>query len=240
MTSRTLRFYLDPDSSDLPPSGSAHVLGAQKHAKLASLEQSVNLADRGDADWSPPAELQSSALPTRSSVVFATGPLPEAIELSGEFSGQLELALNRVDVDLTLALYQRLPDGSYLKLFTTRRYSSRPSYARDLANRHLLKSGVRQQLQFHSGRLLSRTFVAGSRLVLVLSVNKRPDQEINATAAAKLWPRSRSARPILRSRFAGTAAATSTCRRSSRRTRTAAIQHSYELSAPRGLGVRLS
>src|SRR6185312_14480841 len=151
-------------ASDLPPSGSAHVLVAQKAAKVASLEQSVNLADRSDADWAPPQELQTSTLPTHNSVVYATGPLHEAIELSGEFSGQLELSVNRADVDLTLALYERLPDGSYLKLFDPE-VQFRVSLLRDPAHRQLLKSGARQQLQFRSGRLLSRSFAAGSRLV---------------------------------------------------------------------------
>ena len=178
MTSRTLRFYLDPGDSDLLPSGSAHVLAAQKRRKLTSLEQSVDFADRSDVGWSPPAELQSATLPTHNSVVFATGALPETIELSGWFTGELDLSLNRADVDLTLALYQRLPDGGYLKLFDPE-VEFRASYLRDRTHRQLLKSGVRQQLQFRADRLLSRSFVAGSRLVLVLSVNKRPDQEIN-------------------------------------------------------------
>jgi putative CocE/NonD family hydrolase len=178
MTSRTLRFYLSPAASDLPASAEAHVLAAQKPAKLSALEQSVNLAERADADWNAPPELQSAALPTHYSVVFATGALPQAIELSGEFSGQLELAVNRADVDLALALYERLPDGTYLKLFDPQ-VQFRASYLRDPAHRALLKRGARQQLQFHSNRLLSRSFAAGSRLVLVLSVNKRPDQEIN-------------------------------------------------------------
>ncbi len=203
MTSRTLRFYLDPAASDLPPSGSAHLLAAQKRAKLATLEQSVDLADRSDVDWSPPEELQSPVLPTHYSVVFATGPLPEAIELSGEFSGQLELALNRVDVDLTLALYQRLPDGSYLKLFDPE-VEFRASYLRDPAHRQLLKSGARQLLQFRSSRLLSRSFVAGSRLVLVLSVNKRPDQEINYGSGKAVAAESISAaNPPLKIRWYG-------------------------------------
>lgn len=201
MASRTLRFYLDPAVSDLAPSGSTHVLAAQKRRKAASLEQTVELADRSDAGWRAPEELQTSILPTHDSVVFATGPLPQAIELSGSFSGQLELALNRMDLDLTLALYQRLPDGSYLKLFDPE-VEFRASYLRDRAHRQLLKSGTRQQLQFRSDRLFSRSFVAGSRLVLVLSVNKRPDQEINyGTGKAVATESIRDAKPPLTIRW---------------------------------------
>jgi hypothetical protein len=43
----------------------------------------------------------------------------------------------------------------------------------------LLKAGERQTISFKLERLTSRKLQAGSRLVLVLGVNKRPDQEIN-------------------------------------------------------------
>jgi hypothetical protein len=55
----------------------------------------------------------------------------------------------------------------------------RASYARDRVHRHLLKAGERQVLNFRGQRLLSRQLQAGSRLVLVIGVNKRPDREIN-------------------------------------------------------------
>jgi hypothetical protein len=38
---------------------------------------------------------------------------------------------------------------------------------------------VRQQLNFRSERLTSRKFQAGSRLVMVIGINKRADQQIN-------------------------------------------------------------
>jgi hypothetical protein len=46
-------------------------------------------------------------------------------------------------------------------------------------HRHLLKAGERQSLSFKGQRLMSRQLQAGSRLVLVIGVNKRPDREIN-------------------------------------------------------------
>jgi uncharacterized protein len=55
----------------------------------------------------------------------------------------------------------------------------RASYAQDRAKRQLLRAGERQALAFKIERLTSRKLQAGSRLVLVLGVNKRPDQEIN-------------------------------------------------------------
>ena len=42
-----------------------------------------------------------------------------------------------------------------------------------------MKAGERQQLSFRSERLTSRRFQAGSRLVMILGINKRPDEQIN-------------------------------------------------------------
>jgi hypothetical protein len=58
-------------------------------------------------------------------------------------------------------------------------YEFRASYARDRVHRHLLKAGERQELSFRSERMTSRLLQQGSRLVMVLGVNKRPDREIN-------------------------------------------------------------
>jgi len=43
----------------------------------------------------------------------------------------------------------------------------------------LLKAGVRQQVPFHSERLAARRVAAGSRIVVVLGIVKRPDRQIN-------------------------------------------------------------
>jgi hypothetical protein len=58
-------------------------------------------------------------------------------------------------------------------------YEVRASYIHGNTNRQLLRAGERQQLTFKSDRLTSRRLEAGSRVVVVLSVNKRPDRQIN-------------------------------------------------------------
>ena len=42
-----------------------------------------------------------------------------------------------------------------------------------------MKAGEREQLPFKSERMTSRQLQTGSRLVMILGVNKRPDREIN-------------------------------------------------------------
>jgi hypothetical protein len=104
--------------------------------------------------------------------------LKHATEVTGAFSGHLDFTINKMDVDLAMTLYERSAAGVYVRLLSPA-YQFRASYARDRAHRRLLKAGERQGLDFQSERLAGRRLQAGSRLVLVLSVQKRPDQEIN-------------------------------------------------------------
>jgi len=178
MADQSLRLYLHTAPSDLPPVAQNHQLTPDQPAKLAFLPQTVNFADRDDAGWTAPTAIRTATVPTHDSVVFVSAPLREPTQIDGLLSGKLDFTLNKYDVDLTLALYERLLDGTYVKLFTPAD-ELRASYVRDRAHRHLLRAGERQQLSFRGEHLMSRSLRPGSRLVLVLSVVKRPDQEIN-------------------------------------------------------------
>ena len=105
-------------------------------------------------------------------------PLPKASAFNGLFSGHLDFQVNKMDLDLNVTLYELLPSGDYVRLFSPT-YEVRASYAQDRVHRHLLKAGERQKLVFKSERLTSRQLQAGSRIALVLSIAKRPDREIN-------------------------------------------------------------
>lgn len=142
------------------------------------VEQVVKLAERGDAaaSWFG-SDIATRSLTVQDAVTFTSDPLSKAVELQGAWSGQLDLTLNKMDVDLRVAGYELLPSGDFVELFEP--YVFRASYARDRVHRHLLRAGERQTLAFKLERLTSRKVQAGSRLVLVIGVNKRPDQEIN-------------------------------------------------------------
>jgi uncharacterized protein len=168
-----LRFYLDATAS-----GDGHRLTQHKNPKAAFVRQTVNLADRGDAAWMPSIDLISKSLATHNHVMFVSDPLTKPIELNGLFSGRLDFTVNKMDMDLNLILYERQTDGDYVRLFSPTN-EIRASYAQDRVHRHLLKAGERQELSFRSERMTSRQLQPGSRLVMVLGINKRPDREIN-------------------------------------------------------------
>lgn len=195
MANGTVKFYLDPAAvgashhltQHLPAAkrGKGKAAGARtngarsKAVDPAFVEQGVELADRSDANgnWVPQSDIAGKSVDVRNSTTYVSDPLPNAIELQGAWSGRFDLTVNKMDVDLRVAAYELLPDGDYVQLFEP--YVFRASYAKDRVRRRLLRAGERQPLAFKLERLTSRKIQAGSRLVLVLGVNKRPDQQIN-------------------------------------------------------------
>ena len=169
----SLKFYLDSALS-----GESRRLTRRKPTKVAYALQTVNFADRTDAGWLPPAELISQVLASHNSIMFVSEPLTKPTDISGQFSARLDFTVNKMDMDLNVMLYERLTSGEYICLFNPA-YEFRASYASDRTNRHLLRAGERQELAVKPERLTSRRLQAGSRLVMVLGINKRPDREIN-------------------------------------------------------------
>jgi uncharacterized protein len=173
MAKGSLKFYLDAAGP-----GDGYRLTQRRNAKAAFIPQTVNLADRTDAGWTPSIDLISTSLAIRNSVMFVSDPLTKPTEFNGLFSGRLDFTVNKMDMDLHVILYERLAGGDYIRLFSPTD-EIRASYARDRVHRHLLRAGERQELTFTSERMTSRRLQQGSRLVMVLGINKRPDREIN-------------------------------------------------------------
>ena len=173
MAGRSLKFYLDG-----VPSGANHHLTVRKKSNDAFIEQTVSFVDRTDAAWTPSTDFVSRSLAPRHGTIFISEPLTKSTEFNGLFSGRLDFAINKMDVDLYISLYELLASGDYVRLFSPT-YEFRASYARDRTHRHLLKAGERQELAFKSERMTSRQLQPGSRLVMVLGIGKRPDREIN-------------------------------------------------------------
>ena len=154
-------------------------LTAQAAGDEATTTQSVDLADRSDAGYLPPFAIAGRHdIPVHNAIVFESEPMGKPTQVSGSLSGRLDFVPNKQDLDITLALYEKLESGEYIALFDPP-YGFRASYAADRVHRHLLRASERQTLVFHAERLTSRQLAAGSRLVLVVGINKRPDQQIN-------------------------------------------------------------
>jgi putative CocE/NonD family hydrolase len=167
MGPRTLRFHLTPDFH----------LSAKKPAGGGSIPQEIALADRSDVDnVIPGGGIVDKELNRSGSLVFTSDPFPQAVEISGLFSGRLDFVTNKKDFDFAVELYEQTAQGEYVELSF---FLGRASYVRDRSHRRLLTPGRRERLEFRSGRLTSRRFAPGSRLVAVLRIIKAPGAQIN-------------------------------------------------------------
>lgn len=170
MASRAQRFYLVPGAK-----GDANALSAQAQPK-ATIVQRLDYGDRSDADWTPPPNVVNKTLDPHLGLVFASEPMQRDTELSGAFSGVLEFATNKRDVDLAIGVYELDAAGEYLDLAY---WLQRVSYAEDRRQRHLLRLGAVQRVVVKDTRLLGRRLAAGSRIVVTLGAIKQPDRQLN-------------------------------------------------------------
>jgi len=171
MSNTRLRFYLDPQRT-----GDFRRLSERKPGRVVAGTLTVDLSDRSDVGASASGLVIDKALDSRNSLVFVSPPMDAPMEVSGFFGGLLDFVVDKKDMDINIALYERMPDGRYFQLSS---YVTRASYARDRSHRELLMPGKHQQLPFTSGRLTSRLVQQGSQLVVVLGVIKQPDEQIN-------------------------------------------------------------
>ncbi|HXO20243.1 MAG TPA: CocE/NonD family hydrolase [Thermoanaerobaculia bacterium] len=172
MGNRSLKLHLSSARS-----GDMYRLSEEKPPGDSFLSQRMDFADRSDVDRiSPGGGIVDKDLDTWGSLAFVSDPFPKPTEVSGLFSGELDFKANKKDLDVWIGLYERMPSGEYFQLST---YMARASYAKDRSHRQLLTPGKRQQLPFKSGRLTSRKFAAGSRLVVLLGIPKDAGTQIN-------------------------------------------------------------
>jgi hypothetical protein len=181
MGDRQLKFYLSAERA-----GDTYRL-TEARPPAAFIPQTVNFAVRSDAaptnfgpanvgNWNGNETILGKSLRTPNGLAFVSDPFQTPVELSGLFSGRLDFITNKKDFDFNVQLYELKPDGEYFQLSY---HWARASYVKDRSRRELLAPGRRQQLDFESFLLTSRQFTAGSRLVVVLSIIKRPDAQIN-------------------------------------------------------------
>ncbi len=172
MSDSKLRFYLTTTKAD-----KAYRLSAQAPARGSFVTQTMNFADRSDADRKVPGGgVVDKEVDIWNALEFVSDPLPAATEMSGLFSGRLDFVANKRDFDFEMDLYELTPKGEYVQLAP---YWCRASYLGHLSQRELLTPGNRTQLEFQAVRLMSRQLEAGSRVVLVLTIPKGPDRQIN-------------------------------------------------------------
>ncbi len=122
-----------------------------------------------------PGEIIQGPLQYVTESVFSTQPFGSSTTLLGSFSGELQFVTNKKDFDLSVVVYEAMPDG---KLFFLAHALHRASYAEDPQKRRLLSPGKPQRLRFET-TVTARKMKAGSRLLVLVDVNKHPMAQVN-------------------------------------------------------------
>ncbi len=172
MNNDVLKLYLNNRKS-----GTYSELSEQKPSGKEFLEEQVNFADRTSKNnYSRENKIIYDSLDTGNGIAFFSEPISEEISISGAFSGELKASVNKKDFDFNLVLYELMPDGKYFYLSY---FMGRASYAKDISRRQLLKQGELQSIPFTNTYITCRKLIKGSRIVIVLNINKSPDEQIN-------------------------------------------------------------
>lgn len=165
INSDTLTFYLDKTT-----------LSAQKPNVSTFEKQIVDFKDRETENNYYTPEIIFDTLDASNGLVFSTEPFQNEFNINGSFTGNLWATINKKDMDVSLALYELMPDGRY---FFLTRYIGRASFAKDNSKRQLLQPNKKENIPFDNTRFVSKKINKGSRLVILLNINKHPFEIIN-------------------------------------------------------------
>ncbi|MFW2475850.1 MAG: CocE/NonD family hydrolase [Sediminibacterium sp.] len=153
------------------------MLSRTKPSKTTYHKQEIDLANRDQ--WTNqyyPDPIIETSIDTTSGLFFWTDTFNEDITVSGQIEGVLKAIINKRDMDIGLTLYEVMPDETFFHLTY---YIGRASYAKDMTTRRLLTPGKLASIPISRSRLFSKKVQKGSRLLLVLNINKNPFSEVN-------------------------------------------------------------
>ena len=169
----SLILYLDNTFTD-----KNYLLTKNRPKKRGFIKEEVNFLDRSFVEKveTIPEKILDTIIITKNKNTFISKPLLEDFEINGSFKGQLDLIINKKDLDIHIELFEVTQDGKYFSLST---FLGRASYSKNRSKRNLLKPHVKESIQIKNSSFTSKLIKKGSKLLLVLSVNKNPYWEIN-------------------------------------------------------------
>ncbi|TDQ10921.1 hypothetical protein ATK78_0029 [Pedobacter metabolipauper] len=172
MADTVLTLYLDKTKLH-----SDFSLSDKRPVKSGSIEQTIDLADRNTSnnDYYPDP-IGKKELNRDNGLFFISKPFDRPVSINGMFSGVLKASINKKDMDIGLVLYEVLPNGEYFQLSY---FMGRASYAEDMSKRKLLRPGKIEVIPFERSRMVSKLLNKGSRLLVVLNVDKNSFAQVN-------------------------------------------------------------
>jgi uncharacterized protein len=172
MSNSVLTLYLDSERD-----GAFYRLAKSKPAVRDSLTRTVDYRDRTTVSANTyPVEIVTGDLGLGQGLAFISEPFDRPVSVNGLFSANLRVRVNKKDLDLAVVLYEAMPDGKYFHLSYT---VQRASYADDMSRRQLLTPNMIQTIRLENTLLVSRQLSKGSRLLVVVDVNRSPFAQVN-------------------------------------------------------------
>lgn len=171
MSNDSLVLYLSSERDQ-----DAFKLSNKKPLKEGFLKQEIDFKDRSNKHsyfW-----LRSVTYDTlyHNGLMFYSNPLPEAVNLTSNFTGQMKVMINKKDMDYSVVLFELTPEGKYFYLSY---FMGRASYATDHSQRKLLVPGQKETLPFSNTYLSAKKLSKGSRIVALVNINKSASEQIN-------------------------------------------------------------
>jgi len=173
MANTTLNLYLTNKKE-----GDHYILSDKKTGTLVALNQEVNLADHQTSNNNNyyPYPIIKKELDHSTGLFFMSQPFDKPVEVNGMFGGSLKAMINKKDMDIGVSLYEVMPNGD---LFDLSYFLGRASYAEDMSVRRLLQPGKIETIPLHRSRMVSRQLSKGSRLLVILDINKNSFAQVN-------------------------------------------------------------
>ena len=173
MHNKMLTFYLTNVRS-----GNFYQLSLKKPGQSSFISQEINFADRNTSNNNDyyPFPIIEQRTDTTNGLFFISEPVSEPVSVDGMFEGDLKASINKKDMDIGVTLFEIMPDGRYFHLSY---YLGRASYAGDMSKRELLTPGKIESVSFDRTRMVCRQLSKGSRLLVVLNINKNADAQVN-------------------------------------------------------------
>ena len=140
------------------------------------IPQIVDMSDRQEHHNAKSWQVIQKELNEPNGLAFVTETFKYPQELTGSVTGHFALAINKKDVDIGFKFYELKANG---ETFALARYISRASYAKDMGHRQLLTPNQKTIIPIVNSTMTSKLIEKGSRLVMVVNVNKNSGAQVN-------------------------------------------------------------
>jgi len=172
MSNDSLVFYLGTNKID------NHYELVSEPKVSNSVKLNIDFADRtvmNNADYYPSPIIKDS-LNLNDGLVFISERLIKEMIMSGSFTGELKVTINKKDFDFAVNLYELTADGKYFHLSN---YIGRASYAKSREQRELLTPHQLTTIGFGNTSIICKKIAKESQIVIVINANKNPYGQIN-------------------------------------------------------------